>query len=513
MPPPPPPPPVPSVVTISGTITFDDVPVVVPQGTNFSAITQQPVRGTLVEAVSSSGAVLATDQTSLTGTYSLEVPSEADVSIRVLAQIQQNDTASWDVSVLDNTNGDALYALSGALTNSGIQDSVRDLNASSTNAARSGAPFAILDPIYDTLVMFSAIDPDITFPQLDIHWSVNNIPVFGDSADGELGSSFYRSGDGIFILGDQNTDADEFDSHVIVHEWGHYYEDQISRSDSVGGPHGGGDRLDPRVAFSEGWGNALSAMILDDPLYLDSFVLNGNNVVGGFNVENNNNLNEGWFSEGSVQSIMYDIFDSANDGADVISEGLSPIHEAFISSTYINTPVFTTIFAYLESLRGTGIVDNADLNALLAEQSINGTGITGLGESNDGNIDSSLPVYNRVIVNGPPVEICSVDDAGEFNKLGNRAYLTLTIPSAGSYDFSMERISGDISRDPDFDIFQNGAFVTRAISGAINNENATRLLAAGEYVIDAMDFFNLGETVTQFANRTGDSCYNFTVSQ
>jgi len=308
------------------------------------------VRGTLVEAVSSSGAVLATDQTSLTGTYSLEVPSEADVSIRVLAQIQQNDTASWDVSVLDNTNGDALYALSGALTNSGIQDSVRDLNASSTNAARSGAPFAILDPIYDTLVMFSAIDPDITFPQLDIHWSVNNIPVFGDSADGELGSSFYRSGDGIFILGDQNTDADEFDSHVIVHEWGHYYEDQISRSDSVGGPHGGGDRLDPRVAFSEGWGNALSAMILDDPLYLDSFVLNGNNVVGGFNVENNNNLNEGWFSEGSVQSIMYDIFDSANDGADVISEGLSPIHEAFISSTYINTPVFTTIFAYLESL-------------------------------------------------------------------------------------------------------------------------------------------------------------------
>jgi len=116
-------------------------------------------------------------------------------------------------------------------------------------------------------------------------------------------------------------------------------------------------------------------------------------------------------------------------------------------------------------------------------------------------------------VNGPPVEICSVDDAGEFNKLGNRAYLTLTIPSAGSYDFSMERISGDISRDPDFDIFQNGAFVTRAISGAINNENATRLLAAGEYVIDAMDFFNLGETVTQFANRTGDSCYNFTVSQ
>jgi len=494
-------------------ITFDDVPVVVPIGTDFGAITQQPVRGVLIEAVSASGTVLASGQTSSSGAYSLAVPSNTDVRIRVLAQLQQTATASWDVSVVDNTNADALYALEGALANSGTQNSVRDLNASAINTARSAAPFAILDPIYDTVVMFSTIDPDITFPQLDMHWSVNNRNVSGDPDIGDITSSSYVSGEGIFIVGDMNSNTDEFDSHVIVHEWGHYYEDQISRSDSVGGRHGLGDRLDPRVAFSEGWGNALSAMILDDPLYLDSFVQNGNNFVGGFNVENNTNLNEGWFNEGSVQSILYDIFDPIDDGADVISAGLGPLHEAFISPTYINTPVFTTIFAYLESLRGSGIVDDADLNALLAEQSINGTGIMGLGESNDGNITSSLPVYNRVTVNGPPVEICSVDDAGEFNNLGNRAYLIVNIPSAGSYDFSMERISGDTNRDPDFEIFQNGAFVTRAISGALNDENAMRLLAAGEYVIDAMDFFNLGEEMTQLANRTGDSCYNFSVSQ
>lgn len=500
-------------MTISGTVTFDDVPVVIPIGADFSAITQQPIRGATVEAVSGTGNVLASGVTSPTGSYSLDVPDNTNVTIRVLAQIQQAASASWDVAVVDNTNGDALYSLAGSLTNSGAADSVRDLNASATNAARSAAPFAILDPIYDTLLMFSAVDPDITFPPLDMHWSVNNRAIFGDEDDGDIGTSFYRGGDGVFILGDAGGDTDEFDSHVVVHEWGHYYEDQISRSDSVGGPHGFGDRLDPRVAFSEGWGNALSAMILGDTLYLDSFILDGDPVVGGFDVENNTIFNEGWFSEGSVQSILYDIFDSIDDGADVISAGLGPIHNAFISPTYVNTPVFTTIFSYLEGLRGLGSVDEAELTALLSAQSINGTGITGAGETNDGNIDISLPVYNTVTVNAPPIEICSVDDAGEFNKLGNRIFLTLTIPASGSYDFSMERISGASNRDPDILVFQNGNFVAVAESGETDDENATRFLAAGDYVISALDFFNLGEEVTGFSNATGDACYNFSVTQ
>ena len=87
-----------------------------------------------------------------------------------------------------------------------------------------------------------------------------------------------------------------FDQHVVVHEFGHYFENQLARSDSIGGAHSEGDFLDPTVAFSEGWGNAFSAIVLGDTVYRDS---GGPSQGSGFSfdVEDNNTLNGGWFSE------------------------------------------------------------------------------------------------------------------------------------------------------------------------------------------------------------------------
>jgi hypothetical protein len=64
----------------------------------------------------------------------------------------------------------------------------------------------------------------------------------------------------IYVLGKALVDTDEFDSHVIVHEWGHYFDANLARSDSPGGRHGPGDVLDPRIAFGEAWGNAVASM-------------------------------------------------------------------------------------------------------------------------------------------------------------------------------------------------------------------------------------------------------------
>jgi hypothetical protein len=49
--------------------------------------------------------------------------------------------------------------------------------------------------------------------------------------------TYYTDG-GLFIYGDEDLDTDEYDDHVL-HEWGHHYEDKFSRSDSIGGEHGG----------------------------------------------------------------------------------------------------------------------------------------------------------------------------------------------------------------------------------------------------------------------------------
>ena len=72
------------------------------------------------------------------------------------------------------------------------------------------------------------------------------------------------------MLGKENVDTDEYDEHVLTHEFQHYLQNLTSRDDTMGGPHSLGEKLDMRLAFSEGYANAFSGMSLGDPVYRDS---------------------------------------------------------------------------------------------------------------------------------------------------------------------------------------------------------------------------------------------------
>jgi hypothetical protein len=418
------------------------------------------------------------------------------------------------MNVVDNTSGDALYTLQGSLASVGTADQVRDLNASSGwggsgyTSTRAAAPFAILDFVYEAVSDFRAIDPNIDFPFMNIYWSTLNRPINGTVSQGEIGTSSYTRINGVptlLILGAANNDTDEYDKHVIVHEFGHYFEDQISRSDSIGGSHSGGQRLDPRVAFGEGFGNALSAMILDDQFYRDSL---GTQQADGFSIdiESNSTNNEGWFNEASVQSILYDLFDNADDGPDSVSAGLLPIYNVLTSDDYKTAVPTTTIFSFLDELETQGAVSAADIMALKSAQDINGTGPLGVGETNDGNIPSSLPVYKQITTNGTPVTVCSFDDAGEYNKLNNRDFLILSVPTAGNYDVTMERTSGSASTNPDYRIFVNGSsFFTGGRDDDNNIETSRVPLEVRDYFISAFDRSNSTGVSTR------DACFSFKV--
>ena len=510
--------PPPANVDITGKITFDRVPHnTTTSGLNYAATSQDPARGVTVEALDSSGTVLDTDVTDASGDYSVTVASNTNVRIRAKSELVQTTGAMWDVKTTDNTNGNAVYAIQGSLTSSGTADSIRNLNAdsgwggASYTGTRAAAPFAIIDSIYDTLQAFAAADPTVNFPATQFRWSVNNINESGDRTTGQIGTSSYvrlstETVGNVYILGEANDDTDEYDQHVVVHEWGHYFEDQLSRSDSIGGSHSLGNRLDPRVAMGEGWGNALSGMIIGDPVYRDS---GGAQQANGFsfNVENNNNTNEGWFNEGSVQSILYDIFDSTDDGADNLSLGLGPIYEVFTSSNYTDLDYFTTIFAFVNELKAQQPGSTAGIDSLTGGQTIDGTGPDGSGETNNGTVPTALPIYNELTLNGAAIEICSVDDEGRYNKLGNREYLRINLASNGAYTFTMSRTSGAATTDPDFLVTQGNLVFSQADSGAPNTETSTVNLNAGTYLIDAYDFNNTGQSTTQ-----ADSCFDFTVT-
>ena len=182
---------------------------------------------------------------------------------------------SFDFRVVDNVNGNApVHALPGRRS-LGTANVTRNLHAASGwtgvayTATRSAAPFAILDAAYDAVQLVLGAAPSTAFPALRFHWSTQNVPVAG-SAPGEIGSSRFRPGAGIYLVGAANQDTDEYDRHVIAHEFGHYLEHHFSRSDNIGGPHALTDQLDIRIAFGEAWGSAFAAMATGDSVYVDS---------------------------------------------------------------------------------------------------------------------------------------------------------------------------------------------------------------------------------------------------
>jgi hypothetical protein len=523
--------PPPVSVTISGQITFDRIPfdAVLGNGLNPAGVAPAPARQVTVQAIAAQGGtVLATTTTDTSGNYSLSVASNTNVFIRARAEMIKTGAApTWNFSVRNNTTvgaNDALYALDGSGASSGTANSTRNLNAPSgfgtTNytGERAAASFAILDAVFRAKELVLTAAPNTAFPDLQLFWSDENRPTVNRFCpdDGDIGTSSYivfsqgelddcgqTNGDGIYILGDfTQGDTDEFDQPVIAHEFGHYFEDIFSRSDSIGGDHGGaGDLLDLRVAFGEGWGNAFSSMARGDAVYRDS--QQGMNAEFAFSVEADDPTDEGWFSEASVQEILWDLFDPANEPGDTVALGFTPLFTA-MTGAQVTTDALTSIYTFSTAIRAT----TPAVDDLLEAEQISGTDDFGAGESNNGGDAAILPIY-RTIQLGAPINVCSRSPGGNTstNKLGNRVFLRfdnnaprlVTIQATGAAPSG-----GTAAADPDIFVLREGALVTFGTSSTSGQETIPQFqLPQGTIIIEVYDFELAG---------TAPSCMNVSIA-
>jgi len=394
--------------TLSGTVSYDSVPTTANSGLAYGATVPKPVRGAVVEVVA--GAVLGSTTTSQAGAYSITWTGTSAVAVRVMAQ-----TLSPPFRVQDNTNLGALYALTSGPVDATTTTTL-DLRAASGwtgasyGAPRAAAPFAILDAMVTAAAAFAAVGSP-AFPELRLNWSVNNRPESGNPATGAITTSHYNpSTQQLYILGQADVDTDEYDSHVVVHEWGHYFEDRLSRSDSLGGPHSVGQQKDPRLAFSEGWGNALGSIVLyPDEAYADTMSSGQASTGIYFSVEANATYDPspGWYSELSVTHFLYDLFDpvSAPDG-DAIELGLGPIYDVMVGPQR-TTPAFTTLFSFVHALKVAQPAQAAAIDSMLSARSMADPvqDEWGTGETHDAGWAANLPVYRSIAVNGGPASV------------------------------------------------------------------------------------------------------------
>lgn len=502
-------------VTISGTISFDKVRQTSADngGLDYTTVERLPAIGIVVEALNSANTILSTTTTDNNGNYSVAVGRNANVRIRAKAQLLDTN---WHVKVTDNTSNDALYVLDGQLRNTGTADSRRDLHASAGwggagyTSTRAAAPFAMLAVVRRAIEQIIAIDATVVFPAAEIRWSINNRPNNGRLTDGDIGTSFFTITNGLptlYILGAENVDTDEFDEDVIAHEWGHYLESQLARNDNVGGEHSLSNLLDMRVAYSEGLGNALAGVVNGDPFYVDS---SGPNQADSFtlNLETKNPLSPtGWFSEDSIQTILFDITDPNNEGQDTLSLGMAGLFSVIADTSFKQSAALSSIFSFAESFKTVHTGSSVGLDNLLQAHNINSSSAFAEGETNSGFRANTLPVYTDISVGGSTITLCSSNIDGEANKLGNFRFVRVDIPVARSYTISLTRASGPALTDPDFFIIKQGVTVFSSESGVDNIETGTSTLTPGLHTLALTDFFN----VDLNPNSGGTSCFDLSI--
>jgi hypothetical protein len=276
-------------------------------------------------------AVLASGATDSSGNFSIAVTDAEtrNVGVRVLSSNVQ--VASLNFSVVDDKNSDAIHSYHDAAT-----DLTAHLPGDNVSFGVMTMPVSIGDVA--TTDWSSQVFNTYDMAVLVADWIA--------SADGARPAVFYtilwnptNARTGSFYSGGTNrlslADDDAYDDPNILHEIGHYIEDEYGRSRNTGGSHTiGDDDQDPRLAYSEGFATFVSAAVLQHggrarpDLYQDrgSFVAGAG---GGFSYAYEAGTVGGSTNEQAVTAAMYDLIDdaaTADDTPGTDDDPLSGLH-------------------------------------------------------------------------------------------------------------------------------------------------------------------------------------------
>jgi hypothetical protein len=330
------------------------------------------IRYAEVEVLDASGNRVQCGQTNDSGVFSLAVPvTTGTYTVRVNSRSADLDSFGVggnpviNASILNCPEEDGVYSITKTVTPS-VDPDVGTITAP-YNGTVVGAAFNIYDQFVtaNIFLLQNAQAGNCTgigcvnftgAQKVTGYWQkgFNPYNYFGESADG---ISFYLPGyNRLFIMGGISgdvdaSDTDHWDNAVILHEYGHFLEDAYAETDSPGGPHNGTSQIDPRLAWSEGWGNFIQGAIRGIACYTDT----EGNVDGGaanygyiFNVPLQNGTTgcadtithtnfdvatlagEGNFREFTITRFLYDIFD--NDGDDIINNEFPQIWAGLTSN-------------------------------------------------------------------------------------------------------------------------------------------------------------------------------------
>ena len=472
------------VPNIRGRAVYTHIPIDPLKGLDYDNADDRPIRNAVVQILDTGGRTIYAGVTSDDGYYAFTAPPGTQVWVQVMAAMMQGARRSVEVLnnyrlLVEQTHPNNPWQVAKLVTVPASGVIQVDLKAATTwnpaapggtgsYSARTGGAFAILDTIREAMTIIEAGDPAWRWVPLKVWWSPFNRkerevagalePV--DIPNGIVGTSHYSAAtNGLYILGLQNEDTDEYDGAVMLHEWSHYWQSNYSRRDSPGGGHGGAnEKLDPRVAFGEGFGTGFGAILARSPLYVDT--IGPNQVAGlvsdlelGRDFDTMTNAWKAWTnfgtpSESANAALLWDLFDGTGaegiPNNDAVTLGMKPIRDALTGTLTTGTP-----FVILESF-GNRILEPYRRNPALATTLADLTALLGAWTVPVPPDDWGTNWYQVIPTDGTVVEKFSwapnealqtkgdtLDAQGDYNnKLGNRVFLRFDVPPGGEGDYT-----------------------------------------------------------------------------
>jgi hypothetical protein len=136
-------------------------------------------------------------------------------------------------------------------------------------------------------------------------------------------SCYFRGSRKISVLSIP-ADRDEYDDLVLLHEYGHFFQNEYSRSDSPGGPHSSRSRVDTRLAWGEGSATFLGNLAKGASLYLDTGAagllvrVDLEAPAASIPQGTSDGTQTGTISEARVSAVMWDLADTTNETKDTL---------------------------------------------------------------------------------------------------------------------------------------------------------------------------------------------------
>jgi hypothetical protein len=474
--------------TIAGSAFYQKIPVN-DSGLDITRPVMVPIRSTRVEVVDRSlQSVVAVSETDPNGQFRIPVPFEPDLTIRVVTRLR-----SGDLRVADNTNNNALYSITADVD---ARQAVGRVTIAD-NSRLSGA-FNILEILQRSNDTVRLADVTVIPPPIAVFWSTRNTSRGGNPAEGLVGTTYFNfTNNTAFVLGDRAVDSDEFDDSVIAHEYAHFLAARFSRDDSPGAAHGVGDMLDPRVAWSEGWANFFSSAVRNDQFFRDSMGANGVRILK-YDLEDNvppEDVRPGYWSEASVHTLLWDLFDDHADAGDEVQFPLPTIWNAFTdlrNDRFVYFPYFLERFLARAPESGPALQAMAQLRSIDFQPNVRPS-VTmpfprpiRVGDTVTGDVDSFTARRTNLIQSS---------HFFTFTTTGGSAAIRLDITGVGP---------GANPNANDLDLFLtdlNGRLIHRSDRGLNGqSELISMSLPAGTYVIEIRSYYTKVETNTMVFN-------------